>query len=80
MRTTIALDDDLIFILKSLSQSKKRTLGQVISDLVRKALTSSSVQFRKDDFPVLKPQKNVPPATLDLVNSIRDNIALEYEN
>ena len=46
MRTTLNLDDDILGATHELARSQKRTNGQVISDLVRRALqapvTSSS--------------------------------------
>ncbi len=46
MRTTLNLDDDILGATHELARSQKRTTGQVISDLVRRALqapvTSSS--------------------------------------
>ena len=39
MRTTLDVDDDMLFAAKELATAQKNTTGKVISDLVRKALT-----------------------------------------
>lgn len=38
MRTTIAIDDDVLMAAKHMAEAQRRTIGQVISDLVREAL------------------------------------------
>lgn len=39
MRTTIRLDDDVLFAIQERARREKRTAGQVLSDLARQALT-----------------------------------------
>jgi hypothetical protein len=39
MRTTLDIDDDVLAAAKELAKTQKSTAGEVISDLVRKALT-----------------------------------------
>lgn len=41
MRTTLALDDDLVLAVKERARRENRTMGQVLSDLVRQGLTGS---------------------------------------
>ena len=38
MRTTLELDDDLLQVARQLAQQQGMTMGQVISELARKAL------------------------------------------
>ncbi len=40
MRTTISLDDDVLFAIQERARREKRTAGQVLSDLARQALTA----------------------------------------
>lgn len=40
MRTTLALDDDVLLAVKERARHEKRTAGQVLSDLARQALTN----------------------------------------
>lgn len=38
MRTTLSIDDDVLYAAKSLARREGRALGEVISDLARQAL------------------------------------------
>lgn len=38
MRTTLAIDDDILMAARHLADVQKRTIGEVISDLARSAL------------------------------------------
>jgi hypothetical protein len=42
MRTTLDIDEDVLTAAKQLAKKRKSTAGEVISDLVRQALTKSS--------------------------------------
>lgn len=44
MRTTLRLDDDVLFAVQELARREKRTAGQVLSHLARQALTRQSRQ------------------------------------
>jgi hypothetical protein len=46
MRTTISLDDDVLFAVQERARREKRTAGEVLSDLARQALTG---QHRQPD-------------------------------
>jgi hypothetical protein len=47
VRTTINLDDDVLFAVQERARREKRTAGQVLSDLARQALTAQ--QHRRPD-------------------------------
>lgn len=40
MRTTLDIDDDILFAAKELARREKKSLGQVISDLARRAFAT----------------------------------------
>ncbi len=44
MRTTISIDDDVLFAVQERARREKRTAGQVLSDLARQALTGRDRQ------------------------------------
>jgi hypothetical protein len=46
MRTTLDLDDDVLRAAKERARREGKTAGQVVSELVRQALTSSSPSAR----------------------------------
>jgi hypothetical protein len=39
VRTTLTIDDDVLFALKERARRERRTVGEVLSELVRQALT-----------------------------------------
>ncbi len=43
MRTTLDIDDDVLTAAKQLAEKRKSTAGEVVSDLVRQALTTSLI-------------------------------------
>jgi hypothetical protein len=48
MRTTVDIDDDVLQAAKERARREKRTIGEVISDLARFALTSPMRSSGKD--------------------------------
>lgn len=40
MRTTLTIDDDVLLAVKERARREARTVGQVLSDLARRALTN----------------------------------------
>ncbi|MEO7745761.1 MAG: antitoxin [Actinomycetota bacterium] len=40
MRTTLSVDDDVLFAVQERARREKRTVGAVLSDLARQALTN----------------------------------------
>ena len=42
MRTTLSLDDDVFFAVKERARREKRSAGEVLSDLARRALTGQT--------------------------------------
>lgn len=42
MRTTLDIEDDVLFAAKSLARREKKTAGQVISELARKGLAGEA--------------------------------------
>lgn len=70
MRTTLALDDDVLLAVKERARREKRTAGQVLSDLARQALTNpqptgGSVQSRHGFKPLPHRGKAVSNALID---------------
>ena len=44
MRTTLDIDNDVLQAAKELARRQHKTAGQIVSELLRKSLTSSSMQ------------------------------------
>ena len=73
MRTTLAIDDDVLAAAKGLAQRQKKTVGEVISALARQALRPrTSNRSLRNGVPLLPGRANVPPVSAELVNELRD--------
>lgn len=44
MRTTLDIEDDVLFAAKEIARREKKSLGQVISDLARRAFAQGTAQ------------------------------------
>ncbi len=86
MRTTLDIDDDVLAAAKELARAQKSTAGEVISSLVRKALTAPTQPFAEATGPggtILKngwyvlPSRGGPPVTNELVQRLLDAADME---
>lgn len=61
MRTTLSIDDDVLAAVKERARAQGRTAGEVLSELARRALTTSprAVESHRNGFPVL-PSRGAP--------------------
>lgn len=67
MRTTLKIDDDLYQAAKSIADMEHKSIGQVVSKLLRKALHSRDYREHADDIPAFRVSENAPPLTLEKV-------------
>ena len=66
MRTTVTLDDDVFQAAQSLARASGKRLGQVLSELVRRALKDGDRSFvRQGDLPVfpVRPDAEIIPSS-----------------
>ncbi len=74
MRTTLAIDDDVLAAAKHLAEREQKTVGDVISSLARQGLSrgSRSSRAERNGIPLLPNKRSSSPVTLELVNQLRD--------
>lgn len=74
MRTTLAIDDDVLAAAKHLAAREQRTVGEVVSALARQGLSrgTRSSRAERNGIPLLPRRKGTLPVTLELVNQLRD--------
>jgi hypothetical protein len=73
MRTTLAIDDDVLAAAKHLAERENKSLGDVISALARKGLNKGKASKTvRNGIPLLS---GGAPVTLELVNQLRDEQA-----
>lgn len=74
MRTTLAIDDDILLAAKALATQQRRSVGEVISDLARRSLHRPQGGGERNGIPLLAVKTDAPPVTLDLINAMRDEM------
>ena len=72
MRTTVDLEEDVLLAAKEIAKQRGNTLGQVISDLARQALTRRTSISAKHGLPLFPVQPDAGVVTLELVNQLRE--------
>ena len=79
MRTTLDIDDDVLFVAKELAAKEKKTAGKILSEFFRRALhapaaalsKSSAAKYRiKNGIPVLPSRGEV--VTVEKVRRLMD--------
>jgi hypothetical protein len=75
MRTTLAIDDDVLSAAKEMAAIEKKSVGEVISSLARKALTPEKSKGKtRNGVPLLKIRKGAPRVTSELVHRLREEL------
>jgi hypothetical protein len=72
MRTTLELDDDIVMVAKQLAKHRRLTMGQVISDLARRALEPNAQAKTRNGVLLFTPKPGARKPSLALVNRLRD--------
>ena len=76
MRTTLAIDDDVLSAAKELAAMENKSVGQVISSLARHALAPAESRGKtRSGVPLLKVRKGAPRVTSELVHRLREEIS-----
>ena len=74
MRTTLSIDDDVLVAAKAMAEQQNRSLGEVISDLARKALRRPAPRSERNGIPLLGVRPGAAPVTLEIVNALGDDL------
>lgn len=75
MRTTLAIDDDVLAAAKGLAARQHKSIGEVISALARQALRPPSItRETRNGIALLPVRADAMPVTPELVNQLRDEL------
>ena len=74
MRTTLAIDDDVLVAAKAIARQQQKSVGEVVSDLARRALHRPRALATRNGIPLLPMQDGQPVVTMDVVNALRDEL------
>ena len=73
MRTTLAIDDDVMAAARGLAARQKKSVGEVISALARSALRPAAADGEtRNGVPLLPPRDGAAPVTPELVRQLLD--------
>jgi hypothetical protein len=75
MRTTLAIDDDILAAARLLAELDRKIVGEVISTLSRQGLAQGPRAARTERNGVLLPcRSGTAPVTQELINQLRDEL------
>ncbi len=75
MRTTLVIDDDILSAAKEMAAIEKRSIGEVISSLARRALSpGESISKTRNGVPLLPMRKGALRVTSELVHRLREEL------
>ncbi|MDE1947382.1 MAG: CopG family transcriptional regulator [Burkholderiales bacterium] len=76
MRTTLAIDDDVLAAAKHLAERDQKSIGEVISTLARQGLArgTRAARSERNGVPLLPSRRGCAPVTPELVNQLRDEL------
>jgi hypothetical protein len=72
MRTTLAIDDDVLVAVRAIALQQRKSLGEVVSDLARRALRRPAAPAERNGIPLLPVSDKATMVTLETVNTLRD--------
>jgi hypothetical protein len=72
MRTTLAIDDDVLAAAKAIARQRNQTIGKAVSELARCALRPPANLAERNGVPLLPVRKPGIIVTAELVNALRD--------
>jgi len=69
----VDLDDDVLAAAKALAAAERRSLGKVVSELIRRGLAPRPVVEDDELFPVVRVRAGAAPITADRVRAALDD-------
>ncbi|MFT4101232.1 MAG: CopG family transcriptional regulator [Burkholderiaceae bacterium] len=76
MRTTLAIDDDVLAAARHLAERDRKSVGEVISMLARQGLArgAQGARAERNGIPLLPSRRDAARVTPELVNQLRDEL------
>lgn len=75
MRTTLAIDDDVLSAAREMAAAESKTVGEIISSLARKALAPGERSAKtRNGVPLLKVRPGTKRVTSELVHRLREEL------
>jgi hypothetical protein len=74
MRTTIAIDDDVLTAARAIARQRNQTVGKIVSELARHSLRPPVVGAERTGVPLLPVREKGVIVTPEIVNALRDEL------
>ena len=75
MRTTLAIDDDVLAAAKELAATERKSVGEIISALARRALRPTPATHKtRNGVPLLPIRPDAPRVTSELVRELQEEL------
>ena len=74
MRTTIAIDDDVLTAARAIARQRNQTVGKIVSELARHFLRPPAVGAERTGVPLLPVREKGVIVTPEIVNALRDEL------
>lgn len=76
MRTTLAIDDDILAAARHIADRDQKSVGEVVSALARRGVArgSRAARAERNGVPLLPSRRGSIPVTPELVNQLRDEL------
>ena len=74
LRTTIAIDDDVLTAAKAIARQRNQTIGKVVSELARHSLRPPAAGAERNGVPLLPARQKGVIVTPEIVNALRDEL------
>lgn len=75
MRTTLNLDDDVLATAKALATKERKSLGEVVSDLIRRAVEPvPGERGERNGIPLFSVSSGARPVTPEIVTELLDEM------
>lgn len=74
MRTTLDIDEDILFAARDIAKRQRLSMGKVLSDLARQALSRQTAPTTRNAVPLFPRQPDAGVVTLELINQLRDEM------
>jgi hypothetical protein len=75
MRTTLAIDDDVLAAAKEMAATERRSVGEVLSSLARQALRpATSIHPTRNGVPLLPVRPGAARVTSELVRQLQEEL------
>lgn len=74
MRTTIAIDDDVLAAAKAIARQRNQPIGKIVSELARNSLHPPTTSVERNGVPLLPVRRPNAVVTLEVVNALRDEL------